>query len=70
MLGLFSKAKLCVFGRLTKEHCLASLHMVREIQKLSRTSSPLFLSQYLKTVSLHLMKYWGGVKEENVSTKV
>lgn len=70
MLGLFTKAQLCVFGKLTKEHCLASLHMVREIQRLHRRSSPLFLSQYLKTVSLHVMRYWAGEKGVDQPMKV
>lgn len=38
--GLCQKALLCVFGRVTKEHCLASLAMVRETRRFSKSSGP------------------------------
>lgn len=69
MLGLCNKAQLCVFGKLTKENCLAVYSMVRQIRVLYRTSGALFTGQYLKHVGLHLMWYWGGVPTEKAPMK-
>lgn len=64
ILGLFSKAQLCVFGRLSKEHCIASIHIWRQINRIRRKSGPMFLAKYIKAVQLRLMWYVGGDKDQ------
>lgn len=69
LLGLFTRAQLCVFGKLSKEHCLATVHMVRRILFIYRKSNALFTAQYLKHVALHVMWYWGGDMSKKPSMK-
>lgn len=70
LLGLFTRIQLCVFGKLAKEHCLATVAMAKTIHKLYRKSGPLFVGQYLKHVGLRLMWYKGGLKSEQPTFSV
>jgi hypothetical protein len=70
LMGLYSKVLLCVFGDLTKGHCLAMYSMSRSIHRLYKKSGPLFTGQYLKQVAFLLQWYVGGEKDSRPKMKI
>lgn len=46
IVGLFHKAQLRVFGKLTKEDCIAVYLLSKDIVRLYRKSSGMFTAQY------------------------
>nr|DAB41751.1 TPA_inf: RNA-dependent RNA polymerase [Erigeron breviscapus mitovirus 1]DAB41752.1 TPA_inf: RNA-dependent RNA polymerase [Erigeron breviscapus mitovirus 1] len=60
LIGLFNKAQLVVFGRLTKGNCLAILSLSRFICRLYKKNGPLFVAKYLKQALVLVMWYVGS----------